>query len=71
MYHTEYEAYISKYLWKDALWSPSYFIATTGTAVLEKVKEYIDSQRTEEHKRKYVKTGRYAKKKKGRASARP
>lgn len=55
----EYDAYISKYLLKDALWQPSYFIATTGTAVLEKVKEYIDSQRTDGHKRKYEKTGRY------------
>ena len=27
-----------------------------------KVKEYIENQRTEEHKRKYVKSGRYVKK---------
>ena len=55
---------VQKYLWDDApFWSDSYFIATTGTASLEKVREYIDGQRTEEHKRKYVKSGRYAKKK--------
>ena len=54
---------VQKYLWGDApFWSDSYFIATTGTASLEKVREYIDGQRTEEHKRKYVKSGRYAKK---------
>lgn len=46
------------------LWSPSYFIATTGTTVLEKVKDYIDSQRTDEHHQKYskyVKSGLYRK----------
>ena len=54
---------VQKYLWGDApFWSDSYFIATTGTASLEKVREYVDSQRTAEHKRKYVKSGRYAKK---------
>ena len=54
---------VQKYLWGDApFWSDSYFIATTGTSSLEKVREYIDGQRTEEHKRKYVKSGRYAKK---------
>ena len=55
---------VQKYLWGDApFWSDSYFIATTGTASLEKVREYIDSQRTAEHKRKYIRSGRYAKKK--------
>jgi len=29
---------------------------------MKKVKEYIEKQRTEEHKRKYVKSGRYVKK---------
>ena len=54
---------VQKYLWGDAsFWSDSYFIATTGTASLEKIREYVDSQRTEEHKRKYIKSGRYAKK---------
>ena len=59
----EYTDHIQQYLWGDApFWSSSYFIATTGTAVMEKVKEYIESQRTEEHKRKYVKSGRYSQK---------
>lgn len=61
----EYDAYIKQYLYGDApLWSPSYFIATTGTTVLEKVKDYIDSQRTDEHHQKYskyVKSGLYRK----------
>ena len=56
----EYTEHVRKYLWGDApFWSNSYFIATTGTTVMEKVKEYIENQRTEEHKRKYVKSGRY------------
>ena len=59
----EYTEHVRKYLWGDApFWSNSYFIATTGTTVMEKVKEYIENQRTEEHKRKYVKSGRYVKK---------
>ena len=54
---------VQKYLWGDApFWSDSYFIATTGTTSPEKIREYVDSQRTEEHKRKYIRSGRYAKK---------
>lgn len=61
---SEYSEHVKKYLWGDApFWSNSYFIATTGTTVMENVKEYIESQRTDAHKRKYEKTGRYAKKK--------
>ena len=60
---SEYTEHVRKYLWGDApFWSSNYFIASTGTTVMEKVKEYIEGQRTEEHKRKYVKSGRYAKK---------
>lgn len=54
--------HVQKYLWGNApFWSASYFIATTGTTSMEKVKEYIDSQRTVEHKRKYEKSGKYKK----------
>ena len=57
-----YNAYVQKYLYGNtSLWSPSYFVATTGTSVLEKVKEYINGQRTDGHKRKYEKTGKYKK----------
>lgn len=59
-----YREEIEKQLWGDAFWSSSYFIATTGTTVLENVKQYIESQRTDAHKRKYEKTGKYSKKKK-------
>ena len=59
----EYTEHVRKYLRGDApFWSISYFIASTGTTVMEKVKEYIEKQKTEEHKRKYVKSGRYVKK---------
>ena len=59
----EYTEHVRKYLWGDApFWSNSYFIASTGTTVMEKVKEYNEKQKTEEHKRKYVKSGRYVKK---------
>ena len=65
-----YAEHVKKYLWGDApFWSSSYFIASTGSSVLEKVKEYIESQRTEEHKRKYVKSGKYARKQKGELAA--
>ena len=61
----DYDQYIKQYLLGNVpLWSPSYFIATTGGATLEKVKEYVESQRTDDHKRKYQKTGRYRKQRK-------
>ena len=56
-----YREEIEAHLWGSAFWSDSYFIATTGTTVMEKVKEYISSQRTDEHHRKYVKSGKYSK----------
>jgi len=57
------DAYVKNYICGDApLWQPSYFVATTGTTVMEKVREYIDFQQTEEHRRKYEKTGKYSKK---------
>ena len=63
--HTVYGEHIQKYPWgKDTpFWSPSYFIVTTGTTSMDRVKEYIESQRTEEHKRKYIKSGKYKKQK--------
>ena len=61
----EYSQHVRKYLWNDApFWSSSYFIASTGTTVMEKVKEYIEGQRTDEHRRKYEKSGKYARKRK-------
>lgn len=40
-------------------WSPSYFVATTGSVSMETVKSYIESQRTDEHCRKYTKRSGY------------
>ena len=37
---------IANHYCKGALWSPSYFAASTGGATLEKVKQYVESQRT-------------------------
>ena len=61
----KYSEHVKKYLWGDApFWSSSYFVATTGTTSLENVKKYIEGQRTDTHKRKYEKTGKYKKIKK-------
>lgn len=54
--HKLYNDEISKYLHGEncPLWSPSYFIATTGSVSMDTVRQYIESQRAEEHKRKYT-----------------
>ena len=59
----KFDKYVKQYLFGDvSLWNPSYFIATTGGVTIEKIKEYVESQKTEYHKRKYEKTGKYKKK---------
>ena len=56
----EYAAHVRKYIYGDApFWSPSYFVATTGSVSMDTVKGYIEGQRTTEHKRKYEKRSRY------------
>jgi len=35
---------VHKLLWKDAFWSRSYFLATTGQVTLEQLKKYVDNQ---------------------------
>lgn len=58
--HEEYGSYVRQYIHGSApFWSASYFVATTGTVSLETAKAYIESQRTEEHKRKYEKRASY------------
>lgn len=53
-------AHVRKHLSGDApFWSPSYFIVTTGGASIERINEYIASQRTDGHRRKYVKSGKF------------
>lgn len=56
----EYDRVVKKYIFGNApLWSPSYFVATTGSVSMETVKNYIEGQRTDEHKRKYEKRSKY------------
>jgi putative transposase len=35
---------VHKLLWKDAFWSRSYFLATTGQVTLDVLKRYVDNQ---------------------------
>lgn len=60
----DYSEEVKKLLWGGSLWSASYYAATAGGVTVDKFREYVLSQPTEEHKRKYEKTGKYRKKKK-------
>ena len=40
----QYKLYISQYLWKGNLWSPSYFAGSCGGATIEIIRQYIESQ---------------------------
>ncbi len=40
----EFKEYLSKFYWKPYFWTRAYFIATTGGAPLEVIKQYITSQ---------------------------
>ena len=56
----EYDREVKKYIYGNApLWSPSYFVASAGTVSMDTVKQYIEEQRTDEHKRKYKKRSKY------------
>ncbi|MGC8581644.1 MAG: IS200/IS605 family transposase [Thermoplasmata archaeon] len=35
---------IKRQLWKGVLWSPSYFLATTGQVTLDMLKKYVENQ---------------------------
>jgi putative transposase len=35
---------VKEKLWKDAFWSPSYFLTTTGQVTLDQLKKYVDGQ---------------------------
>ena len=35
---------VKQLLWKDAFWSRSYFLATTGQVTLDVLKRYVDNQ---------------------------
>ena len=55
----EYERNIKKFLFGvKSMWSPSCFVSTTGDAPLEKIKEYIESQRPDAYYQKHLKPER-------------
>lgn len=41
----EFSDHLHQYLWGNALWSPSYFVASAGGAPLAIVSEYIANQK--------------------------
>ena len=58
----DYGEELSRQLWDDSLWSESYYIATAGGVTIETLEKYVRSQKTDDHRRKYVKSGKYVKK---------
>lgn len=42
----DHQDYIQKFLWKNTLWSPSYFAASCGGAPLGLIQKYIQQQQT-------------------------
>lgn len=42
----QFKAEVTKYYWKNVLWSPSYFAASCGGAPLSTVQKYIQNQKT-------------------------
>lgn len=44
---------IERYLWGGGLWTPSFFITTTGGAPLEKIREYVAGQGNEPQPKKH------------------
>jgi putative transposase len=40
---------VKQVLWRDAFWSRSYFLATTGQVTLDILKKYVDSQAEERY----------------------
>lgn len=44
----EFSEEISKQLWGDSFWGPSYFLASVGNTSLDTLIEYINNQRSEQ-----------------------
>jgi putative transposase len=40
---------VKQQLWKDVLWSPSYFLATTGQVTLDVLKKYVEGQKAKRY----------------------
>ena len=53
MVRKTYPEHLSKYLYGESFWSDSYYIATTGGANIETIRQYIENQG--KPKRKYQK----------------
>ena len=61
--NSQFMKHVSQWLYGDCpLWSASYFVATAGSVSMETVKQYILNQRSDEHRRKYERTGKYSRK---------
>lgn len=46
-----YEKYLSKFYWKPYFWNRSYLILSSGGAPIEVIRQYIQEQGTEGHKK--------------------
>lgn len=42
----DHSEYISKFLWQNNLWSPSYFAGSCGGAPVDIIRKYIEQQQT-------------------------
>ena len=42
----KHSSHLNKYLWKNNLWSPSYFAGSCGGAPIEIIRKYIEQQQT-------------------------
>lgn len=66
----KYDSYVNQFFSGNTpLWNPSYFMTTAGspvTEVTEKVRQFIEAQKTDDHHRKYVYSGKYKKSGRGR-----
>lgn len=50
---------IKEKLWREAFWSQSYCLLTTGGATIEVIREYIETQGEEDGRRKENRKGKY------------
>lgn len=44
----KYKDFLADKLWGDNFWSPSYFLSTTGNVTIDILKQYVESQRSEQ-----------------------
>ena len=53
---------IREKLWKEAFWSQSYCLLTTGGATIDVIRKYIETQGEEDGRRKETRSAKYRKK---------